>query len=100
MWIITRDIYGEDGGYAPELNEMDRVGIHSKDYNEERFAKADTLAIRLLDGDGELTYEARATRERILESPEGRAFELLEWAMADAGCTELQYFESGEWKTL
>lgn len=100
MWIITRDIYGEEGGYAPELREMDRVGVHSRDYNAERFDKADTLAIRLLDDDGELVYEARATRERIADSPEDRAFEVLDWAMADAGCTELQYFDNGEWQTL
>ena len=100
MWIITRDIYGEEGGYAPELGEMDRVGTHSRDYNAERFAQAGTIPIRLLDDDGELVYEASATRERILDSPEDRAFELLEWAMTDAGCTELQYFESGEWQTL
>ncbi len=100
MWIITRDIYGEEGGYAPELREMDRVGVYSRDYDKEHFTTADTLAIRLLDDDGELVYEARATRERILDSPESRAFELLDWAMADAGCTELQYLENGEWKTL
>jgi hypothetical protein len=91
MWIITRDVFG---------GEMERTGVHSRDYDAERFAKTDTLAIRLLNDDGGLEYEARATRERILESPEERAFELLDWAMADAGCTELQYCDNGEWQTL
>jgi hypothetical protein len=91
MWIITRDVFG---------GEMERTGVHSRDYDAERFAKTDTLAIRLLNDDGGLEYEALATRERILESPEEPAFELLDWAMADAGCTELQYFDGGEWKTL
>jgi hypothetical protein len=100
MWIITRDIYGEEGCYAPELRETDRVGVHSRDYNAEGFAKADTLPIRLLDDDGELVFEASATRERILKSAEERAFEILDWAMADAGCTELQYCDNGEWQTL
>jgi hypothetical protein len=99
MWIITRDICGEDNGGTPELKEMDRVGVHSRDYDAVKFAQNDTLQIRLLDDDGELVYEARATRERIEDSEE-RAFELLDWAMADAGCTELQYFDNGEWQTL
>jgi hypothetical protein len=100
MWIITKDILSEADGCSLELREMNRVGVHSRDYTPERFAKADTLDIRLLDDDGELVYEARATRKRILDSPEDRAFEVLDWAMADAGCTELQYFDGGEWQTL
>jgi len=93
MWIITKDrIPGPDG--------MNREGVHSSDYNAERFAQADTLKVRLLDDDGDVYYEARATRKRILDSPEWLAFEPLDWAMADAGCTELQYFDNGEWQTL
>jgi hypothetical protein len=57
----------EADGYSPELREMNRVDFHSRDYTPERFAKADTLAIRLLDDDGELVYEARATRKRLLD---------------------------------
>ncbi len=91
MWIITRDMCG---------SMTERTGVHSRDYDAERFAKADTLQIRLLNDDGGLEYEACATRERILDSPEERAFDLLEWAMADAGCTELQYYENGQWQTL
>lgn len=91
MWIITRDL---SGGMA------ERTGVHFRDYNAERCAKADTLPIRLLNDDGGLEYEARATRERILESPEERAFGLPDWAMADAGCTELQYLDNGERHTL
>jgi hypothetical protein len=100
MWIITRDVFGEEDGYAPELNEHDRVGTHSRDYKADDFAKDVTLEVRLLDDDGELVYEAKATRERVLDSSEERAFELLDWAMVDAGCTELQYFDNGEWQTL
>ena len=95
MWVITRDCLD------PGTCEMpSRVGVHSVDYNAALFARTETLEVRLLDDDGEVYYEGRATRERILDSPEERAFDVLDWAMADAGCTELQYFDGGEWQTL
>lgn len=94
MWIITKDHLTADG------EDLNRVGVHSNNYNKERFAKADTIPIRLLDDDGEVYYEGRASRKRILDSSEEYAFEPLDWAMADAGCTELQYFDNGEWQTL
>ena len=93
MWIITKDYVSDEG------DVLNRTGKHSRDYNSERFALADKLEIRLFDDDGELYYDALATRERI-EGTEERAFALLDWAMADAGCTELQYFDKGEWHTL
>ena len=93
MWIITNDHLA---GGAAELPS--RVTCRSKDYDEKIFARADTIAVRLLDDDGEVIYEALATRERILDSVEDRAFELLDWGMADAGCTELQYLDAtGHW---
>jgi hypothetical protein len=95
MWIITRDFLDDGTCDIPS-----RVGVHSNDYDADRFAKANTLEIRLLDDDGEVYYEGRATRKRILHSSEEYAFEVLDWAMADAGCTELQYFDGGEWQTL
>jgi hypothetical protein len=95
MWLITKDCCANEADGMPS-----RTGVHSNDYDAERFAKADVLSIRLLDDDGELIYEALATRKRILDSPEDRAFELLDWCMADAGCTELQYFDDGQWQTL
>jgi hypothetical protein len=97
MWIITRDLLFED---TPNTgNTKSRAGVHSADYDEARFARADTLEIRLLDDDGEVYYEGRITRRR-LEGAEDRAFEVLDWAMADAGCTELQFYDKGRWETL
>ena len=96
MWIITNDHLA---GGAAELPS--RVNCRSRDYDEETFARMDTIAVRLLDDDREVIYEALATRERILDSAEERAFELLDWGMADAGCTELRYFDAnGDWQTL
>ena len=96
MWTITNDL---PVGGAAELPS--RVTCRSKDYDEKIFARADTIAVRLLDDDGEVIYEALATRERILDSAEERAFVLLDWGMADAGCTELRYFDAnGDWQTL
>ena len=93
MWIITRDHISDD---APN-----RVGAHSADYDETKFATRPQLDIRLLDDDGEVYYEGRATEKRILDSSEIRAFDVLDWAMNDAGCTELQYRKgSGPWETL
>lgn len=94
MWIIIRDYLNGNG------EDLNRVGVHSNNYNDERFAKADTIPIRLMDDDGEVYYEGRATRKRIPDSSEEYAFEPLDWAMADAGCTELQYFDDDEWQTL
>ncbi|MDR0826836.1 MAG: hypothetical protein LBN33_03015 [Desulfovibrio sp.] len=96
MWIITKDLISD---CVPDGTS--RVGVHSADYDAERFAVLPTLPVRVLDDDGEVYYEGRATRERILDSYEDRAFDFLDWAMADAGCTELQYKEGrGSWETL
>lgn len=92
MWIITKDNLNDKG--VP----LNRVGTRSNNFGEERFT--DTIPIRLLDDDGEVYYEGLATRKRILDSSEEHAFEPLDWAMADAGCTELQYFDNNEWQTL
>jgi len=99
MWIITRDRLNEEST-TPEMTNFNRVGTCSSNYNEEKFAKADTIPIRLLDDDGNIYYEGRATRKRILDSSADYAFEPLDWAMNDAGATELQYFDNGQWQTL
>jgi hypothetical protein len=78
MWIITKDFISD-----PE--DTSRVGFHSADYNAERFAAIPTIPIRVLDDDDNVYYEGRATRKHILESYEDRAFDFLDWAMADAG---------------
>ena len=92
MWIVTSDWLDDE--------ETSRIGVHSRDYDAEKFATLSKIQVRLLDADGEVYYRATASRERILESDGERAFELLDWAEADAGCTELQYFDGGAWHTL
>ena len=98
MWVITKDRLSEIPNASEALKSTNRAGVHSADYDQQKFT--DTLQIRLLDDDGEISYEALATRKRILDSPEDSAFDLLYWAENDAGCTELQYFDQGRWITL
>mgnify|MGYP003623500088 CR=1 FL=1 len=93
MWIIEKDLIPIEGLKS-------RVGIGSANYDKEKFAKAETVPFRLLDDDGEVYYEGRMTAKRLNSSGE-LAFEPLDWAMGDAGCTELQYREGGgPWTTL
>lgn len=55
---------------------------------------------RLYDDDGELYYEGVCLN--LDDAPEDGAFEPLDWAMNDAGCTRMDYRKKGEteWKTL
>lgn len=97
MWIITKDhCVDEENGIKS------RVGTCSPKFDAEKFATKPQLDIRLLTDDGDVIYEGKATQKRILDAPEHIAFAPLDWAMADAGCTELQYREneSHPWETL
>jgi hypothetical protein len=101
MWIITRDYLTEENGEDKSVGEFSRVGKHSWDYNPAGFSDAEKVQVRLLDDDEEVYYEALSTRERIYDSDGDRAFDILDWGMADAGCTELQYLDdNGNWQTL
>ena len=97
MWIITKDYLVDE-----ESGIKSRVGTCSSKYDAEKFATRPQLHIRLLDDDGEVYYEGLATKKRILDSGEDLAFAPLDWAMADAGCTEMQYRENENqpWETL
>lgn len=70
QWIITKDHIGD-------LDEKTRVGYGN--YKGE----PNNLSIRfkLYDDDGELCYEGRCSEED---------FAPLDWAMNDAGCTEMK----------
>ena len=51
---------------------------------------------RLYDDDGELYYEGRSD-----DRNSDAAFAPLDWAMADSGCTRIDYLQdNGKWETL
>lgn len=78
-WKITRDILDNKNVYIASLH--DQVEMPHK--------------FRLLDDDGEVYFEGWSN-----DNNSERAFEPLDWAMADSGCTEIQYFNDGKWETL
>ena len=85
MWIIEKDHLRNEG------DEMKRrVGYHSEDYDEVKMNAQLLVEFRVLDDDGVVYYSGKMTKERI-EDSETRAFDVLDWAENDAGCTELQY---------
>lgn len=62
------------------------------------FGKLDTLrhAFRLYDDDRVLYYSGFSD-----DQDSDSAFDPLDWAMADSGCTEIQYRQDdGSWETL
>lgn len=61
---------------------------------------AEPQAFRLLDDDGEVYFAGILDRKALYAAPEEIAFEPLDVFGADYGCTEMQYRESGHWKTL
>ncbi len=62
---------------------------------DEKFKHLLTEHFRLYDDDGELYYEGRCTSQ-MTEA----AFAPLDWAMANAGCTDLQYLNKGKWESM
>ncbi len=71
------------------------------DGNETVNKKTDDMIIpiRLYDDDDILYYSGWMTQEFMDEGE--AAFEPLDWAMYNAGCTSMQYKEPGkEWETL
>lgn len=96
MWKITNDLLNTD-----KNDRLCRIGKTSSVFSEKAFEQAEKIQIRLLDDDGEVYFVGLATKKSILDAGEDIAFDALDWAMADAGCTELQYKnEAGEWETL
>lgn len=91
MWIIDKD----------RINDQDmcREGVHSRDYRTAAFEAAGTIKWRVKDDDGEIYYEGRMTLERLNGDGE-RAFGPLDFAMADAGATSLEYLQRGAWQVL
>lgn len=95
MWIIDNDLIND----CTEDLIFSREGVHSNDYDEKRFMETDRVQWRVKDDDGEIYYEGRMTKER-LEGFEDRSFGPLDFAMADAGATTMEYLENGKWEQL
>jgi hypothetical protein len=114
-WIITTD---NDSDLGPEFNRLG-IGIYRgarsplvKAEPDPKRRKALVQAyldhpatdlpfeFRLLDDDGEEYYRGRCGD--LDQAPGDEAFAPLDWAMADAGCTEMQYRRVGHavWKSL
>ncbi|MFW6855319.1 hypothetical protein ACODYM_28930 [Burkholderia gladioli] len=114
QWIITQDLINTDPGEAthvgfgrwtPQTREFWQPGAtcRAEFTLGKRLEWAATLPfeMRLLDDDGIVYYVGMCGD--ITLAPEHLAFAPLDWSMADAGCTELQFRKAGsnaEWETL
>lgn len=90
MWIIDTD-------HISDVREPEycREGTTSKDFDEALFMEQDRVEWRVKDDDDEIYYEGRMTAERLNDDSE-RAFGPLDFAMADAGATSMEYYVDGE----
>lgn len=88
-WMITKDLI-----FDPKWDERTRVGFNNFNGTLD-VEKELPVKFRLLDDDKIVYYEgqmAKCDTEAI--------FAPLDWAMNDAGCTELQIFEKGSWVSV
>jgi hypothetical protein len=91
-WIITKD-------HLATGDQKGRVGVGN--VSNEHEVALPRVRFRLLDDDDEVYYEGVMDKEGFDDADESQAFAPLDWAMADAGCTEMQYREgNGAWTTL
>lgn len=104
-WIVTKDLINTQDG------DTQKVNVGRKDYGTLLLEKGSPQAFQdhiaqlpyefqLLDDDGILYYEGKCGD--LAEASEQKAFEPLDWAMADVGCTEMLYRKLGEkeWAVL
>lgn len=109
-WIITED-HTSTGGTPDTIvgkHRADREWIATRKAATpevraemlDAFKAAMTDEFRLFDDDGELYYTGLCLD---LDDQDGdSAFQPLDWAMNDSGCTRMDYRKKGatEWKTL
>ena len=95
MWIIDNDLIND----VREEEIINREGVHSSDFDPIMFMEMERVPWRVKDDDGEIYYEGRMTKKR-LESEAELAFGPLDFAMADAGATAMEYLQDGEWVQL
>jgi hypothetical protein len=89
MWKITYDCLDEK-----------EVNITSWDYTDEKWDAIPSEkkhSINLYDDDDNLYYKGYSSS---IHGSEAKAFEPLDWAERDAGCTYMKYLEKGVWKVL
>jgi hypothetical protein len=78
-WKITRDLL--EGKDVHISNMHDNIPMPFK--------------FRLLDDDGIVYFEGYSNDNESL-----MAFDPLDWALADSGCTSIEYLNNGTWETL
>jgi hypothetical protein len=84
-FIITTDHIG----FNDSFNRTGKVVSFSrKGFDPE---KADTIAFRAYDDDGELYYSGQVSKD------DDSRFRALEWMQSDAGVTSLKIRESRQW---
>ena len=91
MWKVTRNIIDEGEEKCPLYQSVDFDGA--------KFKQSKHVKFRLLDDDGEVYFWGLMDHSDLYGS-ENKAFAPLDAFMNSYGCTELQYREDGEWKTL
>jgi hypothetical protein len=92
MWIITKDFLWEEGDDVPSRANK----VKSQNFNHDYFYLQELVKFYLFDDDGELYYEGMMTKKYL----DDYGFGPLDWAMADSGCTYMEYYENGVWKQL
>jgi hypothetical protein len=109
LWIITKDLLSRQEGHdssvnvfksGPKTEEQYRVAnAAGKAELIEKIINACNFNFRLY-GDGELYYEGACLD--LEDKSEEYAFEPLDWAAREAGCTRMDYLKKGctGWKTL
>jgi hypothetical protein len=97
-WIVTKDLI-----FDPEISKKDRVGVMGPRGIRPEIAEAlragEGVRWRALDDDNNAYYEGLyiGPDDETLFGP------LNDFAMPDAGATDIQYWQSGKgggWKTL
>ncbi len=90
MWIITRDLINVPHPALPAELTKSEVGTCSK--NAKEGIKMEHK-FRMLDGDREIYYYGKSSCNSSFAP-------LDDFGMGNSGCTEIQYYENGKWKTL
>lgn len=97
-WIIDRDLLGAWDA-QPNGDAASDVGTVGPGSFTGDSASLD-IPFRLYDDDGGLYYEGRMNADALDAYGEGWGNPLDDFGMPNAGCTELQYLDRGEWMTL
>jgi len=111
LWIITKDLINTEpddtnrvgylnAGSRKRREAWDAAPAEARPAIKQAWIDACNFEFRLYDDDGELYYEGVCLN---LDDQDGdSAFEPLDWAMSDVGCTTMKYRKKGAaiWQTL